>query len=201
MHDATLTRVSEALSPVHMETTVEAIFGKARARRRRRASGLAVAGVTAGVAVTLAATGVLSPSSTPLPTGANAPRLAAFSISDGAGGQSTLTLRKGAQYRLDPAALRAALAQHGIPAVVTVGESCDTDPEPPGLDAVVASNRQTDGSVVTTFNPSAIPAGAKVSIGYYPQRTTVALIEGGAPLRCAVAPARAASGPSPVGKG
>jgi hypothetical protein len=42
-------------------------------------------------------------------------------VTNGPGDSTTLILRKGPQYRLDPSALRKALARHGIPALVTVG--------------------------------------------------------------------------------
>jgi hypothetical protein len=179
-----LTQLRDSLSGVHMDTPLELIVTRGTARRRRRFLGLAAAGVAAAGAVGLVVSGVDGHGNPSAPTGAGTAQLAAFSIADGPNGSSTLTLRKGAQYRLDPEALRQALADHGIPAVVTLGTSCDTDPEPSGLDRVVSSRRLADGSVMTTFTPSALPAGSKLSIGYFPTRTTVALIEDGAPLHC-----------------
>jgi hypothetical protein len=177
-----LDQLSESMSGVHMQTPVEEIMARGRARRRHRLSALAAAGVTASVAVGLGLWGV-GGSGNPSGGGGSV-QLAAFSVTSGPNGSSTLTLRKGAQYRLDPDALRDALAQHGIPAVVTVGEVCDTDPEPTGLDQVISSRRLADGSVFTTFTPSAMPAGSKLSIGYFPTHTIFALIEGDAPLVC-----------------
>jgi hypothetical protein len=110
--------------------------------------------------------------------------LTAFSISAGANGTSALTLRKGEQYRLDPVALRQALAQHGIPALVTVGRACDSSPEPSGLDQAVTAQRHPDGSVTLTINPREMPPASELSIGYFTSKTVFALIQQGAPLRC-----------------
>src|SRR5262249_13400515 len=110
--------------------------------------------------------------------------LTAFTLRGGPAGSATLTLHKGAQYRLDPDALRRALAAHGIPPLVTVNKSCDSSPEPDGLDNVVTTYRQDDGNVFMTINPAAMPIGAQLSIGYFPSHTTFNLIETNAPQRC-----------------
>jgi hypothetical protein len=47
-----LEMVKESMSGVHMQTPVEAIVASGRIRRRRRLSGLAVAGVAVGVGLT-----------------------------------------------------------------------------------------------------------------------------------------------------
>jgi hypothetical protein len=97
-------------------------------------------------------------------------------------------MRKGQQYRLDPGALRQALAQHGISALVVIGKTCDSSPEPPGLDRAVTSQRHPDGSVTLTIDPWEMPRGSELSIGYYPGKTVFALIQQGAPLHCASTP-------------
>jgi hypothetical protein len=109
-------------------------------------------------------------------------------ISAGTNGTSALTLRKGEQYRLDPVALRQALARYGIPALVTVGKACDSSPEPTGLDQAVTPTRHPDGSVTLTINPREMPPGSELSIGYFTGRTVFALIQEGAPLHCDVPP-------------
>jgi hypothetical protein len=191
-------RVSQSLSGVHMHTPVEEIMARARARRRRRVSGVAGAGAAAGVAVTVALLAVTGSGGSPSTTGSATPQLVAFTVVSGPNGSSDLTLRKGAQYRLDADALRQALAQHNIPAVVNVGKMCDTHPEPDGLDQVISSRRLPDGSVFTTFNPAAMPAGSEISIGYFPTSTDFALIEAGAPLHCSANPN---PGSQPAGSG
>ena len=183
-----LWKIRDSVSGVHMDMPVDAIVARGRARRRRRLSGLAGAGAAAGVALTLGLTGITSSGNASPAATSNSAQLAAFTVVSGPGGTSTLTLRKGKQYRLDPGALRQALAQHGIPALVTVGSMCDSTPEPAGLDQVLSTRRLADGTVVTTFNPAAMPAGSKLSIGYFPTRTQFALIEDGAPLTCSSNP-------------
>jgi hypothetical protein len=193
-----LDRVSHSVSGVHMDTPVDEIFARARARRRRRVSGLAGAGAAAGVALTVALVAVAGSGGSPSPGHRARAQLVAFTVRSGPNGSTTLTVRKGAEYRLDPDALRQALAQHGIAAVVNVGKMCDTTPEPVGLDRVISSYRLPDGSVYTTFNPAAMPARSEVSIGYFPSFTSFALVEDGASLHCSTTPGvPAGQGPGP----
>jgi len=193
-----LDQVRESVSGLSMHTPVEAIRAKARARRRRRISGLAAGGVATVVAVA-GLFAVIGGRDTGSPANPGVARLAAFSVGGGPGG-ATLTLRKGAQYRLDPDALRQALAGRGIPAVVNVGSMCDSVPEPQGLDQVISSHRDADGSVFTTFDVAAMPAGSMISIGYFPTHTEFALIEEGAPLHCSTSP-NPGSPPAATGDG
>jgi hypothetical protein len=174
-------KVRESVSGLHMQTRVETIIDNARRQRRARRTKLSAA-VIGCAAIAAAAIGLTATDHRPGRT-PNA-QLAAFTLRDGPAGSTILTLHKGAQYRLDPDALRNALADHGIPALVTVGKSCDTNPQPQGLDEVVTTYRQSSGEVFTTINPAAIPAGAELSIGYFPNHTTFSLIEQDAPKTC-----------------
>jgi len=181
-----------------MHTPLEEILGRAAVKRRRRLTGMIGAGAAAGIALTVTLLAVSGSGRSPTSGGPATPQLVAFTVVSGPNGSSALTLRKGAQYRLDPDALRQALAQHGISAVVNVDKMCDTSPEPNGLDQVISSRRLADGSVFTTFNPAAMPAGSEVSIGYFPTFTGFALIEDGAALRCTTNPGGpAGAGPGP----
>jgi len=186
MNDEVLTLVGDGFSGLEMKTPLEEIYTKCRRHRRTRhlASAVAVGAVTAVAAGVTAIT--VAPASHPAKP-ANA-RLAAFSISAGANGSSALTLRKGQQYRLDPAALRQTLAQHGIPALVTVGKACDSSPEPTGLDQAVTEQRHPGGSVTLTINPREMPPASELSIGYFTTSTVLALIQQGAPLHCTTLP-------------
>jgi hypothetical protein len=193
-----LDRVSQSVSGVHMHTPVEEILARARTRRRRHLSGTAGAGAAAAIALTVALLAVTGSGRSPSPDRPAPTQLVAFTVVTGPNGSTALTLRKGAQYRLDPDALRQALAQHDIPAVVNVGKMCDTNPEPNGLDQVISSHRLADGSVFTTFNPAAMPAGSSISIGYFPTFTGFALIEDGVSLHCTTNPGGSTrAGPGP----
>jgi hypothetical protein len=192
-----LDRVSQSLSGLHMHTPVEEILARAGARRRRRLSAMAGAGAAAGVALTVSVVAVSGSGGSRSADRPATAQLVAFTVASGPNGSTALTLRKGAQYRLDPDGLRQALAEHGIRAVVNVGKMCDTTPEPKMLDQVISSRRLADGSVFTTFDPGAMPAGSEISIGYFPTRTTFALIDDSAALRCSAnpgAPSSKASG-------
>jgi hypothetical protein len=175
-------RVRESVSGLYLQTPVDTIMKTGRRQRHRRRAIRVTAAAACCAAIVLAAIGLTSTGNGPAGTGDI--QLVAFTLRDGPAGSTSLTLHKGAQYRLDPDALRRALADHGIPALVTVGKSCDTNPEPDGLDQVVTAYRQSTGEVFITINPAALPAGAELSIGYFPSHTTFGLIEKNAPKNC-----------------
>jgi hypothetical protein len=188
MSDEVLTLLTDRFSALEMNTPVEQIYARGRRHRNRRRLTTAIAaGAATAVAAGTAAIAVAPASHPPKPANA---QLTAFSISTGPGGTSALTLRKGERYRLDPVALRQALAQHGIPALVTVGKACDSNPEPAGLDQIVMPRRHPDGSVTLTINPGEMPPSSELSIGYFTRGTTFALIQTGAPLHCTTSPGR-----------
>jgi hypothetical protein len=179
-----------SLASVHMTVPADSVLARGDQRRhRRRVTRWAAAGGTGLVAATVA---VL------LVTAGNAGRddgtqLAAFTISSGPAGASTVTLHNNSSTRLDPAALRQALAQRGITAKVTVGSWCDTTTEPAGLRQAVTVGHDPSGDPTLTIHPGAIPAGGEVSIGYFSDRTVLALIRTNSPLTCATNPRQAAS--------
>jgi hypothetical protein len=187
-HDDVMCQVRESFSPLRMDLPVEEIFTRSRARRRRRLSGLtAAAAATAGAAaaMTLTLGGPAPARSGNPPPSPGAVRLAAFSVTSGPGDSTTLILYKGPQYpRLDPGALRQALARHGIPALVTVGTFCrSTHGAPASSGQVVHASDLADGSAMV-IDGQAMPSGTRLSIGYFPGHTRMSLIEDGAPLSC-----------------
>jgi hypothetical protein len=112
--------------------------------------------------------------------------LAAFSVTSGPSGSTTLILYKGPKYpQLDPTALREALVQHGIPALVTVGTFCRSTPAAPAsLGQVVHPSTLADGSDEMVINGQAMPSGTRLSIGYFQGHVRMALIKDGAHLSC-----------------
>jgi hypothetical protein len=184
-----LEMVKESMSGVHMQTPVEAIVASGRIRRRRRLSGLAVAGVAVGLGLTLGVPAVSHSGTAPQSTSANPAQLAAFTLVSNPNGTATLTLTKG--QALDPETLRQALEHAGVPALVKVGTFCHSQGQPTGLDRVLSSQRRADGTVVIVITPSAMPKGAELSIGYKPKsvpgtkdRARFTLVTAGAPLTC-----------------
>jgi hypothetical protein len=188
-HDDVMCLVRESFSGLRMDTPVEKVFAASRARRRRRLSGLtAAAAAAAGAAAALTLTlGGPAPvrSGNPPPSSPGSVKLAAFSVSAGPGGSTTLIFYKGPKYpALDPAALREVLAQHGIPALVTVGTFCRTATgAPAGLGQVVHPLNLAGGSAMV-IDGQAMPSGTRLSIGYFSGAVRMALIEDGASLSC-----------------
>lgn len=111
-------------------------------------------------------------------------RTAAFTLTRNANGTDTLTINP--QVLLEPATLQDDLAQDGIPAMVTSGSFCWTDPAPAGFSQVVTSSPSSPGdspvqNPTITINPTAMPAGTELSFGNFQlstgQETAFALID------------------------
>jgi hypothetical protein len=189
-HDV-MCRVRESLSGLRMDVPVEEVFTRSRVRRRRRLSGLTAAtaataaGAAAVMTLTLSGPAPIS-SGSPPPPSPGAVRLAAFSVTSGPGDSTTLILHKGPQYpRLDPSALRQALARHGIPALVTVGTFCrSAHGALAGAGKVAHASNQADGSDAIVINGQSIPPGTRLSIGLFPGYTRMLLVADGASLSC-----------------
>jgi hypothetical protein len=72
-------------------------------------------------------------------------------------------------------ALQNDLARYGIPAKVTAGSFCSSDPHPAGFSQVVSSHPagpytttpQSGVQPTITIDPSAMPGGAALSVGYF----------------------------------
>ncbi|HZR54629.1 MAG TPA: hypothetical protein VFB06_34660 [Streptosporangiaceae bacterium] len=202
-HDDVMCQVRDSFSGLRMDMPVETVFARGRVRRRRRLSGLtAVTAATAAAATAMTLSlGGPAParSGNPPPPSTGPVRLAAFSVTSGPGESTTLTLYKGPQYpRLDPGALRQALARHGIPALVTVGTFCRSRPGVPGFDKVVNASRTADGSAMV-INGQAMPPGTRLSIGLFPGYTRMLLINDDAPLSCGSTSRQPAAHTTPSG--
>jgi hypothetical protein len=198
-------RDSMSVLPLPAAPGVEVITARARARRQRRLGGLSAAGAgaCAALAVSLASgSGAAVPTAQQhAPQHRTAPvQLTAFSVVSSAGGTTTLTLYPG--QVANPGAVRRALAGHGIPALVTAGRFCQTATQPrwPGIGQVATFSAaglrhpapgRPAGPAVVIYG-SAIPAGAKLSIGYRQdsrsREISFKLIQDGAPLTCTSIP-------------
>lgn len=83
---------------------------------------------------------------------------------------------------LDPTTLQSDLQQDGIPALVTTGSFCSSDPVPAGIQQVLAGPKAPPGAARTfTINPAAMPAGTELSFGNFQlspgSETAVGLID------------------------
>jgi hypothetical protein len=127
-----------------------------------------VVGAAAGTALALGVSGVLGPARAP-----GTIRTAAFTLVSNSDGTATMTINP--KELLDPAALQSDLAQYGIPAKVTTGSFCSSDPAPAGFSQVVSSHLagpftatpQNGAHPTITINPAAMPAGTELSIGNF----------------------------------
>jgi hypothetical protein len=176
-----LSQARDCLSGEHMDTPASAIIAGARRRRVRRGLSVAAAGcATAGLAVILAVT-------LALPSGNQARAVhvhlaAAWSVDTNSNGTVTITVRQ----LTHAAQLERALAQAGVPAVVTPGEMClNTQNQ----DALLRTRALRSGHRGVVVTPSAIPAGTKLLFSLiYSQGKVVGfgwgLVHNGAPLHC-----------------
>jgi hypothetical protein len=169
--NAELRELRDSLSGVAMpeRPRLETITARGRARRQHRRSTVArMCGVSAAavatVAVSLTAIGSRAPTLGTI-------RTASFTLHKNANGTSTLTINP--KELLDPAALQSDLAQYGIPAKVTVGSFCSSDPTPAGFSQVwsvqpaggFTATPQHEVKPTITIDPSAMPSGTELSIG------------------------------------
>lgn len=146
---------------------LETITGRGRAHRRQRLTNLtrlAVAGVAAATALALGVSGAFT----------SAPKLgtihrAAYTLRHHANGTDTLTLNP--TELLDPAQLQSDFARYGIPAKVTTGSYCTSDPEPAGFSQAVTGpgpgtwQKGSGQQPTITIDPSQIPAGTELTVG------------------------------------
>ena len=177
-----LTRVGDAVSSVHMHTAVDDIMraGDSR-RRRRRTTRTTFAVVATGLAAAVVATVTVSgngdethtPASAALGTQHLNLRTVAYTITTNADGTVTVWTKQA--YFKDPTGLQAALRNAGFPVLIKVGEFCrgpnddgflDPSGQGRGVQAVMAPGDNSDGDVVFTFDPKAMPAGMELFIGY-----------------------------------
>jgi hypothetical protein len=209
-HDV-LRAAADSLSglPIARPPDLESIMARGHAHRARRArrltaaASLSAAGAAASTALAIGLTSALSPAPAPAPvpppspgtgTGTGPIRTAAFTLASNPDGTATLTINAG--ELLDTATLQRDLAQYGIPAKVTSGKFCSSDPAPDGFKRAVQlygpwvrmtpsgpGKPPPDQSTLSiTIDPAAIPAGTALSIGDFQlgpdqQQADLALID------------------------
>jgi hypothetical protein len=160
-----------------------------RSLTRQSLGGLSAAGVVgAGVALGLGLTG-----SAPAHTTGTI-RTAAFTLVNNANGTATLTINNNVLF--EPGTLQADLGQDGIPAKVTVGSFCSSDPAPASAAQVVSVPDIQPGAAPTvTIDPKEMPAGTELSFGNFQLanggRTFIAVIEPGSYTCTSTAPTAA----------
>jgi hypothetical protein len=169
----------EVFDEVTMPTPVEQLIAAGRARRRRRrlakATGLAA---IAGLSIAIASYAQVTTAPTTAKSTTTAPSVhlgaATFVVDRQPDGKVTVTWTKQGYFQ-DPIGLQDALRNVGFPVLIKVGEFCEgptddgyLDPSGQGrdLDQVMQAGRQSNGAVVFTFIPSAMPSGTELFIGY-----------------------------------
>jgi hypothetical protein len=168
-----LRELRESLTGIAMpqRPTLETITARGRARRRHRRSTvtrLTGAGAVGVAAATLGLTGAFTASST-----LKTIRTPSFTLVSYTDGTAKLTLNPG--ELLNPSELQSDFAKYEIPAKVTTGSYCTSDPAPSGFSEAVTGPGQGTwkaGSVpqpipqpTITIDPSKIPAGTELSVG------------------------------------
>ena len=152
---------------------LETITARGRARHRHRRSTVTLltgAGLVTVAAAILGLTGAFSSSSTP-----NTARTPSFTLVSYSDGTAKLTLNP--SELLNPTELQSDFAKYGIPAKVTTGSYCTSDPEPAGFSHAVSGPgpgtwKQGSGRRPTiTIDPSKIPAGTELTVGHFNLRT------------------------------
>ena len=149
---------------------LDSITAKGRRLQRRRriaVTGLAVACAGVATAVVLNLASVPQPARSPASIGKKAPariQTGAFTLVSNSDGTVTLTIHPVELF--EPATLQNDLKEYGIPALVTIGKICSSDPAPAGLSQVESFDPGTPSVDATlTIDPSAIPAGSELSFG------------------------------------
>ena len=106
----------------------------------------------------------------------------------------------------EPGILQRDLARDGIPAKVTAGSFCSSDPSPAAVSQVVSVPKIQPGEAPTmVINPAAIPAGTELSFGNFQLanggRTFLALIDTGSYTCTSAAPTAVPHGSAVFGFG
>jgi hypothetical protein len=179
----------QARPPAAAEIIRQGDRHRRRSLTRQSVGGLSLAGVVGtGVALGLGLAGSLPAN------GTATIRTTAFTLVSNKNGTATLTIN--ANVVFEPGTLQSDLADDGIPAKVTVGSFCSSDPAPAGINQVVSipkiplselpnpslgSKPKQLPERTMTINPAAMPAGTELSFGNFQlangEQTSYALID------------------------
>lgn len=158
-----------------------------RRANRRLSVSITAAGAAAALVVGLGLSAVIG--SAPAHH-AGTIQTAAFTLVNNANGTATLTIKP--KVLFEPSTLQSDLEKDGIPAKVTAGSFCSSDPTPPGFSRAVSIPIQPGQGMTVTINPAAIPAGTELSFGTFQLadnlETTAALIDTGSYTCTSTAP-------------
>jgi hypothetical protein len=164
------TMVRESVAHIHSDTTVAQVIRRGRAVRARSRISAAAGGlaVITAAAVVLGLSGAFGSAQD---RGTGTIRTTAFTLVKHTNGTATLTIHP--NELLDAAALQHDLHQDGIPALVTTGRFCFSNPKPAGFAQAVSFypmpapglRNVPPGQATITFNPAAMPAGTELSFG------------------------------------
>lgn len=127
------------------------------------AAGAVVLGLGVSGAFGSAAAHGAGPHDSAAPRGTGTIRTEAFTLTRNGNGTATLTLKT--SVLTEPGTLQSDLARDGIPAKVTNGSFCYSDPAPAGFSQIVTSTDDKPKNLTFTINPAAIPAGTELSFG------------------------------------
>jgi hypothetical protein len=174
MNDQELTTaVRQSFHGVRMNVPAEQIVSRSHAIRasahRRLATCVAAGTAAVAVVLSLSLTGTFGSA----PGNATSTiRTTAFTLAKHPNGTATLTIN--AQVLLEPGTLQNDLRHDGIPAIVTTGSFCSSDPTPLGFSrAVRVTTPPGAGEQTVTINPAAMPAGTELSFGTFQNGTSV----------------------------
>jgi hypothetical protein len=142
-------------------TTAMSAPPQIRRGHRRLAAGIIAATATAAVVLGAGLSGSFGSAA----RSAGTIRTAAFTLVEHANGTVTLTINP--RVLLEPATLQSDLREDGIPAVVTTGSFCSSNPVPAGFPHVVSVSQSSDKQLTVTINPAAMRAGTEVSFGNF----------------------------------
>jgi hypothetical protein len=167
-----ITAVRQSVQGVRMNIPAEQIVSRSRAIRasghRRLAACITAVAAAGSVVLGVGLAGAFG--SAPA-RGTGTIRTAAFTLVEHADGTATLTFNM--NLLQDPGALRRALRQDGIPAIVRADSFCSSDPIPAGFAQVVSglaapySTGPAPAAASFTINPAAMPAGTELSFGFF----------------------------------